>query len=239
MEEFVNNFIWIDSIPLKYYGFNIGTRMTVIRLNDGNLFLHSPTKLTNKLKTELDKIGKVRFLIAPNKLHHMYINEYSYAYPDAEIFAAKDLLEKRKDLRFIGVLDNCPRKEWNESIDQVLFQGSIFTDEVIFFHKESQTLIVTDLLEQYDEMGYFQGFKEKIIAFLLGIYKTPGLPIDEKLFVMNKKVARESIERILMWDFNKIIMAHGPLIRNNAKDLFFNAFKWLLKNRSTAHKEYS
>ncbi len=230
MKEFVKDFIWIDSIPLKYYGLNMGTRMTVIKLCDGNLFLHSPTELTGKLKSELDKIGKVKFLIAPNKLHHMYLKEYMNAYPDAEAFGAKGLPEKRKDITFTGILNDCPIKEWEENIDQVVFEGSVFSNEVIFFHRGSQTLIVTDLLEQYDENGYFKGFKEKIFAWLFGVYKAPGFLRDERLFIVNKKLARKAIERILMWDFKKIIMAHGPLIKNNAKDVFFNAFKWLVKS---------
>ncbi len=231
MEEFQQNLIWVNSVPLKYYGFNIGTRMTVIKLKNGDLFLHSPTKFSNKLKAELDKIGEVKFLIAPNKLHHLHINDYAIAYPNAEVFLAEGLPEKRKDIKFKDILNNSAFKEWEQEIDQIVFSGSIYSDEVIFFHKPSQTLIVTDLLEQYDENGHFKGIKEKIISYLLGIYKTPNLPLDEKIFVLNKKRARKAIEKILSWDFNKIIMAHGPLIRNDAKDIFYNSFKWLIKNK--------
>ncbi len=231
MQEFVKDFIWVDSVPLKFHGFNIGTKMTVIKLSDGNLFLHSPTKLTNKLKNELDKLGKVNFLIAPNKLHHLYIKDYIDAYPDTKAFAAVGLPEKRKDIKFTGILDDFPPISWEEEIDQVLFQGSICSNEVVFFHKQSQTLIVTDLLEQYDEVGYFKGFKEKIAAILLGIYKMPQLPIDERLLITNKKIARESIKRILTWDFNKIIMAHGPLVKDYGKSVFSNAFQWLITDK--------
>ena len=228
MEELVKDCIWINSAPLKYYGLNIGTKMTIVKLNDSNLFLHSPTKLTKELKNELDKIGKVRFLIAPNKLHHLHIKDYADIYNESKAFGVKELKEKRKDIDFAGFLDTKPQLEWEKEIDQTVFEGSVFSNEVIFFHKDSKTLIVTDLLEQYDKNGHFKGLKEKIAAKFLGIYKTPALPIDEKLFILNKKLAKKAIEKILTWDFNKIIMAHGPLVKDNAKDVFYNAFRWLL-----------
>src|SRR4029453_14671012 len=59
------------------------TRMTVVRLSNGDLFLHSPTKFDRKLADELQRLGSVRHLISPNQFHYAHIGEWLKAFPDA------------------------------------------------------------------------------------------------------------------------------------------------------------
>ena len=73
MKEFFKNTIYIDEIPLRFFGMQLGTRMTIIRLKNGKLFLHSPTKLSPKLIEKINNLGKVAFIVAPNKLHHLFL----------------------------------------------------------------------------------------------------------------------------------------------------------------------
>ena len=68
MKEFFKKKIFIDEIPLKFFGMQLGTRMTIIRLKKNKLFLHSPTKLNPKLIEQINNLGKVAFIVAPNKL---------------------------------------------------------------------------------------------------------------------------------------------------------------------------
>ena len=96
MKEFVANKIYIDEIPLRFFGMQLGTRMTVIRMKDNTLFLHSPTKLTPNLKKQLDELGEVCIIVCPNKLHHLYINSYIDNYPYAKIYAGSGLEKKEK-----------------------------------------------------------------------------------------------------------------------------------------------
>ena len=74
MKEFIKNKIFIDEIPLRFYGMQLGTRMTIIKLKNDKLFLHSPTKLNPRLIEQIDNLGKVAFIVAPNKLHHLFLN---------------------------------------------------------------------------------------------------------------------------------------------------------------------
>ena len=91
MKEFVANKIYIDEIPLRFLGMQLGTRMTVIRMKNNILFLHSPTILTPDLKKQLDELGRVSIIVCPNKLHHLYVNSYVDNYPNAKIYAAPGL----------------------------------------------------------------------------------------------------------------------------------------------------
>ncbi len=45
------------------------TRMTVVRLSNGDLFLHSPIKFDRRLANGLLGLGTVRHLVSPNQFH--------------------------------------------------------------------------------------------------------------------------------------------------------------------------
>jgi hypothetical protein len=96
--------VWVAEQPLKFMGLAVGARMTVIRLADGGLWVHSPLRLTPERRQAVDALGPVRFLVAPNKYHHLFIGDWMAAYPHAQSYAAPGLSEKRKDLRFHAVL---------------------------------------------------------------------------------------------------------------------------------------
>ena len=100
MKEFFKNKIFIEEIPLRFFGMQLGTRMTIIKLKNDKLFLHSPTKLNPQLIKQIDNLGKVAFVVAPNKLHHLFYDSYVKQYPKAIFYATSGLIKKRKDIYF-------------------------------------------------------------------------------------------------------------------------------------------
>ena len=223
MKEFFKNTIYIDEIPLRFFGMQLGTRMTIIRLKNGKLFLHSPTKLSPKLIEKINNLGKVAFIVAPNKLHHLFLASYVEQYPNAIFYAAPGLAKKRKDIKFNENLKDQPNKEWSDELDQMIFNGCAFMKEVFFFHKSSKTLIVTDFMQS---MHVHHNFFERIVGRIGGVYNNPSPPRDLRLmFYLDRKKTRQSIKRVNEWDFDKIILSHGKLITKNAKEVFHNAFK--------------
>ena len=137
--------LWVATRPLPLIVGDIGTRMTVIRLVDGSLFLHSPVKLDAETRAALDAIGPVRAVVAPSRVHHFYVGEYGAAYPQATLYAAPGLEKKRADVRFGAVLDDEPPPAWAGQIDQHVFRGTPIMNEVVFFHAPTRTLLLTDL----------------------------------------------------------------------------------------------
>src|SRR5258708_1215635 len=137
--------IWVTERPQRFYGLEVGTRMTVIRLADGSLLLHSPVELDAELRRELEAIGRVRFAVAPNRVHHLYAGEVAKAYPGARLWVGPGLERKRPDLVFAGVLGDEAPAEWKDEVDQTFFRGRPYENEVVFFHRASRTLIMCDL----------------------------------------------------------------------------------------------
>ena len=96
--------------------------------------LWSPIALTSELAEELEKLGEVRCLVAPNKLHHLFLTEWAERYPGARLHAAPGLAKKRPDLTFSAELGDGSPPEWQSEIDQVVIGGSFVMNEVVLFH---------------------------------------------------------------------------------------------------------
>ena len=226
LEPFVTDSLWVVQIPLKTYGLEIGTRMTVCRLSNGYLWVHSPIKPDSELQKQLDSLGIVKFIIAPNRQHHFVIRDFIAAYPDALLFGSTDLPQKFPDIPFDGVLGEQPEPGWSDDLDQVPIHGNIFHDEVVFFHRQSRTLIVTDLcISGHPEQPLFTRF----VLWLGGVYQKPGPLLDVKLAYLDKKAARSSLKKVMDWDFDGMILAHGHLVTSGAKPIFERAYRFLLE----------
>ncbi len=223
--------IWTyEGDTVNFYGFPFSTRMTVIKLQDGSLFVHSPEKINETLPEELAVLGTVKYLVSPNKLHHLFLGEWIEAYPRAIKYTPPGLAEKRKDIEFDVSLGDRPEREWRDEIDQLVFRGSPVMEEVVFFHRESSTLIVTDLVENFDTT-YFKGWR-KPLAKWAGILAPDGkMPADWRLSFMfgDKQKARRALDRMLAWRPARMIMSHGLCVREDATEFLQKSFAWLTK----------
>ncbi|MEQ8699448.1 MAG: DUF4336 domain-containing protein [Bauldia litoralis] len=215
--------IWVKRVPLRFFTFPMGARMTVIRLPGDALFVHSPVKLTPETRKAVDSLGLVRFLVAPNRLHHLFIGDWAAAFPEAELWGVRDLMRKRADLRWTGVLRDAPEPGWAGAIDQAIL-SSWFQDEAVFCHHASKTLIVVDFLESVwpeDSWHY------RLFARAAGTWKRATTTYDQRPTFRNRAKLRGTVRRILGWDFERIVLAHGRLIEADGKAEFRKGVAWL------------
>ncbi|WEX11316.1 DUF4336 domain-containing protein [Chelativorans sp. AA-79] len=227
LKEFGPN-IWIAEGPTvtAAAGFHYPTRMAVIRLTNGDVVVWSPTALTDDLRSEVETLGAVRYLIPPNSLHHAFLGEWQRAYPDAKIYAPPGLREKRKDIRFDGDISDGPIAAWAGEIDLAIMWGNRITTEVVFFHRESGTAIFTDLIQQFPR-GWFRGWRALVARLDLMVASEPSVPRKFRVAFTDRRAARESLQRILTWPTDKVVIAHGPLISNDGQAFLRRAFRWL------------
>jgi hypothetical protein len=219
--------IWIaDGPDAVVIGFHYPTRMAVIRLTDGSLFIWSPIRLTADLRAEVDALGRVRHIVAPNSLHHLFLTEWMQAYPDAKVYAPPELRKKRADIAFNADLEDAPSPDWVGAIDQVLMQGNLITTEVVFFHIESGTVLFTDLLQQLPA-NLFSGWRAIVAKLDLMVGPEPSVPRKFRVAFSNRRAAREALQRILAWPAEKVLMAHGTPVEKNARAFLQRAFAWL------------
>lgn len=220
--------IWIvDGDTVSFFGIPFSTRMTVIKLSDGNLWVHSPICLKDELQTHIDRLGHVAYLIAPNKLHHLYLTQWLHRYPDARAYAAPGLAEKRSDIHFANVLAAQPENAWQNDIQQTLFTGSPLMQEAVFFHTASKTLILTDLIENFKPEAFNSW--QRTLARLTGIIAPHGkTPIDWRLsFYFAKNEARNALNKLIAWHPDNIVIAHGECIFGQGTEFLTRSFAWL------------
>ncbi|KHD23304.1 hypothetical protein NM09_18875 [Vibrio caribbeanicus] len=228
MEKLGEN-IWIfDGTTVSFLGFPFKTRMTVIRLDNGELWIHSPIKMSPTLSEHIAQLGEVKYLIAPNHLHHLFISDWLSAYPQALLFGTDEVIKKRSDLTFEGSLNSSTEALWAGEIEQELFSGSPVMEECVFFHVTSRTLIVTDLVENFsgEDFNYWQ----RLVARGVGILAPNGkTPLDWRLsFMFGKEDARLHLERLLAWKPQTLVMSHGEIVKQNVGQFLNRSFDWLI-----------
>ena len=217
--------IWVVERPQRFYGLEVGTRMTVIRLADGSLLLHSPVALDAELRRELDAIGAVRFAVAPNRVHHLYAGRVAEAYPGARLWVGPGLERKRPDLVFDAVLGDEAPGEWKGQVDQVFFRGRPYENEVVFCHRASRTLILCDLAFNF---GPRAALPTRLLMRLLRSYGRFGPSKLDPLLIRDRPAARQSLERILRWDFDRVVVAHGDVLESGGREALRRGYAWLL-----------
>ena len=216
--------LWVADRPLKLAAGDVGTRMTVVRLNDGSLFLHSPVRLDAETRNALDASGPVRWVIAPSKVHHFFVPDYPSIYPEARLYAAPGLPEKRTDIRFDAVLTDEAPEAWRGQIEQHLFRGASFINEVVFFHPPTRTLILTDLAFN---VAADKTSGARLFYWLVGAAGRFGPHRFARLLIRDRRAARASVETILQWDFDRVTVTHGEVLETGGRERFAAAFAFL------------
>lgn len=213
--------LWTASAPLKLVGAEIGTRMTIAALDEGGLALISPVPIDDALAEEIDALGAVRAVIAPNQMHHLYLLDALERYPDAGCFMAHGV-EKKLGTRPPGAVElgDEPDPLWKGVLEQVFVGGIPILNEHVFYHPRSKSLILTDLCFHYDPPpGGWSG----IFLWLDGAYGKLAMSRLIGWVAKDRAAAREAIARILAWDFDAIVVTHGFNIPSGGKDRFAEA----------------
>lgn len=212
--------LWVASRPLPMWIGDIGCRMTVVRAADGGLLLHSPVTLDAATREALDRIGPVRWIVGPSRVHHFYLGDWAAAYPDALLCGAPGLPEKRRDLRFHRALDAAVPPPWGPEIPMLLFAGAPSMNELVFLHAPSRTLVLTDLAFHVPA----DGGRARIFHRLVGATWRFGPHRIIRLAIRDRRAARASLEAILRWDFDRVIVSHGEVLERGGQAAMREAF---------------
>lgn len=227
----IDDNLWLVDGPLiTFKGVPFPTRMTIVRLSSGGLFIHSPIALTEPLKQAIDQLGTVEHLVSPNKIHYWWVGEWGKVYPKARKWASPGArpAAQKQGWDFDCDLGDMADPAWAEDIDQLIVKGGRFMEEVVFFHRKSRTLILADLIENF-ECHKLHSPLLRWFTKLAGNQDPDGkLPIDLRLTYWGRHdQLRTSVESMLAWQPEKIIMAHGRWYDANGVAELRRAFRWV------------
>jgi hypothetical protein len=225
--EQIGEKIWIAEGPtVSFYGFPYPTRMAMVRLDSGDLWVWSPIELDSQLRTEVDDLGPVRHLVSPNKIHHLFLGAWADAWPEARLYASPGLARRRRDLTFHAELGNTPDPAWEGQIDQVVIGGSVVMNEVVFFHRRSATCLVCDLVQRHDP-SFQTGWKGALMR-IDGLVGADGsTPREWRLSFLDRARARAAVQRALSWEPESLVIAHGEWVRAGGTAALRHGLRWL------------
>jgi hypothetical protein len=211
--------LWVVERPLTFLGLHIGARMTVVRFGD-DLLLHSPVAPDDGLRDALAHLGRVRWVVGPNRFHHLHLGPWMAL--GAEGWAVPSLHRKRGDLAFAGTVGR--GASWPDAaLDTFALSCIPFTDEAVFLHRPSRTLVVSDLLFNLTADA---PWSTRALMWAGGGYPGVCCTLVERV-LMRRAAARSDLARILSWDFDRVVLAHGAVVEEGGHDALRQAYGWL------------
>ena len=216
--------LWELNAPMTVLGMALGHRLTVARLADGSLWLHSPVAYSDALAAELAALGPVGHIVAPNYIHDTYLAGWLPRYPGIRFHAPPAFHKVFPQYRITDRLDETPHAAWAGLLDQHVIQGIPRLHEVVFLHRPSRTLIVADLAFN---LGSDMPLFSRLLLRLNGCYCrfTPSRMV--KAVIADRRALRASLDRILQWDFDRIIVSHGRNIATGGREALRTAFAFI------------
>ncbi|NKB70030.1 MAG: DUF4336 domain-containing protein [Candidatus Latescibacteria bacterium] len=215
--------IWVLNRPLKAGPIDLGHRMSVVRLASGRLWVHSPVALDQEVRAGLDALGEVECLVAPSTFHDLYWKEWFVAYPQGRFYAVPGVREEHPELPFTDVLD-AGAPVWVGELDQTLLGGMPKINETVFLHPESKTLIAADMAFNHDSSV---NFATGLVLRMTGCYGRFGVSRLFKLMIKDKKALRRSVDQVLGWDFERIVLGHGHIVEKDGRQVLEDAYAFL------------
>lgn len=226
--------VWVvdgPTVAMGLPGFKLPhpTRMTVIALEDGSLFLHSPTAHVPQLQAEIEALGKIRWIIGPNRVHYWWLPAWHAACPEAEVWLAPRIRAQAehagRPIDFAAHdLDSTSAYPWGQSIDTLPTSRSGYMTEYEFFHRASKTLVLTDLIENHEleKVGH-----RWMRLFIRAAGANGRTPRDLRLFGARKPLKR-AVETMIAWQPERIVLSHGRWYESDGAAELRRVFGWLL-----------
>jgi hypothetical protein len=226
LDSFGQDLYCAEGPRVSFFGFPYPTRMAVVRLSTGKVWVWSPVALTRELGDAVEAIGPVDCVVSPNKLHHLFLPEWKNRWPEARFYAPPGLARKKQQLHFDAELGDQADRLWITDIHQVVFRGSFAMEEVVFFHRASRTAIFGDLIQRFPEAAA-TGWKGLLmrVGGLVGPHG--GTPGDWRLSFLSHGAARAALRTVLGWKPERLLIAHGGCAASGATEIIAAALSWI------------
>lgn len=217
LEVVVPDAIWVTERPVWYSGVRQRARTTVVRLAGDALWVHSPTAPTDEICSALDALGEVRWIVVPNKFHHLEAPATAARYPKAVVVGPKSAEMRNPQLKLGVGLDHSEYVGATLELVPLHLGGVPFLDETVFFHASTGTLIAADLLACASARDHWTW---RFAARIWGRYEKVRTPPDVRWSTRASTAAAESVGQLSALPLQRILIAHGdPIVDRPAQQL--------------------
>jgi hypothetical protein len=223
LEVVVPDAIWATERPVWFGGVRLRSRTTVVRLAGGALWVHSPGPPTDDVRAALDALGEVRWIVVPNRFHHLQTPATAARYPKAVVVGPRTALARNRQVSLAMSADDPAYVGATPELTPVQLKGVPFLDETVFFHAASGSLIAADLLIS---AGAHDHWSWRMAARLLGRYGKVRTPPDVKWNTRAGAAVAESIAQLRALPLQRILVAHADPITDRPAEQLAEAWEF-------------
>lgn len=214
--------LWVHEAAI---GPGASSRMTIVRLIEGGLWIHSPTNLTGELHAQVKALGRVDAIVAPNNGHHMFIEQWTDAFPGAGLYVARGVPAKHPSLTDFELIEDVGSELWSQDFKIAVMSGVPLSDECVFLHRPSRSLIVADAVQNWPPPNTLAGKLFFAPMGWRGICPPPPTKFD--FIVHDRDALLKSLDEVRGWSFDRIILSHGDIIEDEASSVFEAVYQQL------------
>lgn len=218
----VDDKIWTLDRPVWFGGVRLRARTTVVRLDDGGLFLHSPAPPTDAMAEQLRALGRVRWLVVPNCFHHLGTPAAAAHFPEAQVAGPASALRRNESLRLHADIHDAQFGEQVPEFEVLPLLGVPFLDETVLYHRPTQTLLGADIVLC---AGAKDHWSWRWAARITGCYERVRVPPDVKKKIPDKAAAARSIHAMLERPARRLIVGHADVIEEGCLDHLARAWR--------------
>jgi hypothetical protein len=208
-EVVVPDSIWVTERPVWFSGVRMRARTTVVRLPGGALWVHSPSEPTDDVCAALDALGEVRWIVVPNRFHHLQAPATAARYPNARVVGPKSAQSRNPHVSLAMGTDDPAYINATPELTPIQVGGVPFLDETVFFHAASGSLIAADLLISACARDHWTW---RIAARIWGRYEKVGTPPDVRWSTRASAAVAESMAQMRALPLQRILVAHADPI---------------------------
>ncbi len=184
----------------------------------GAVFFSPGSKIS---QTQFDELGHVTDLVAPNFFHCGGIKKSAARFRDAKKWGPPGVTAARPDIAWSAELTE---ETWSyqDELPLIFLEGAPKLNEVVFVHRPSKSLIVSDLCFNLVDS---EGIGAWLILTLFGTYRKFGVSRLLAQVVRDRGLFEKSLQKLLSYDFDNIIVSHGHNVMGNGKALLQRALQ--------------
>ena len=211
----VTNQIWTSEYELPVGpGVSYPTRSLIYRDRNGKVLILSPGPMNDSEYDEIRKLGPVRGIVAPNLLHHHWIGEALEAFPESPFYRPHELLLKRPDLEGHGRATEDLSMAGFADLEFQTVRGTPRLQETVFYFPNDKLLYVTDLAHHITKKC---NWPTRMLLKFFGTENRFAVSRMLKWMTRDPDLLRTDLKKILNWEIDKLVMAHGQPLMKDAK----------------------
>lgn len=224
-EVVVPDSIWVTERPVWFSGIRQRARATVVRLPGDALWVHSPCAPTGDVCAALDALGEVRWIVVPNRYHHLQAPPTAARYPKALVVGPKSAEARNPHVKLTTGTDDPAYIRSTPELTPVQLGGVPFLDETVFFHPASGSLIAADLLMSACARDHWTA---RMAARIFGHYGRVRTPPDVRWSTRASTAVAESIAQMRALPIQRILVAHADPITDRPVEQLAEAWEFAI-----------